>query len=359
MMKPMIWGVLFLIGTFGRVWAQDTSLDELLPADHLLEDIPWLDDEGKVEIKGLFTFENIRSVDSKDLIMVYRQATAVGDMDQPHSQTLAICFYNPTQKKYEKAFLDEGGAIQWMRTITDSASKKEFLVVERSDLNGHQVLKAYAYLNDDIQPVLAAQAAQIFADFPSDAAGAEILCSSRSAPQKVEDAEHVYTWNDKKSIFVDAPSSTASDWTVGATPTVEAVAQAMPTASSEAPSVPATVAAAVSTVPSAKSSAGWWSEPIQPESDLAQLENQMVPDAVRSGQIAPLGKKANAFFAAARSQGITGSALAKMRAGYYAAVASAVAGSKDPKDAGYYLNLALKLDPTNAQAVALKSQIKP
>ena len=151
-MKPMIWGVLFLIGTFGRVWAQDTSLDELLPADHLLEDIPWLDDEGKVEIKGLFTFENIRSVDSKDLIMVYRQATAVGDMDQPHSQTLAICFYNPTQKKYEKAFLDEGGAIQWMRTITDSASKKEFLVVERSDLNGHQVLKAYAYLNDDIQP---------------------------------------------------------------------------------------------------------------------------------------------------------------------------------------------------------------
>jgi hypothetical protein len=84
----------------------------------------------------------------------------------------------------------------------------------------------------------------------------------------------------------------------------------------------------------------------------------MVPDEVQSGKIAILGKKANAFFAAAKSQGITGTALAKMRAGYYAAVASAVEGSKDPKDAGYYLNLALKLDPTNAKAVALKSQIK-
>jgi len=349
-------GVLLLLtGVGGKAWAQDNSIDALLPPDHLLEDIPWLDDDGKVEIKGLFTFENIRSADSKDLVLVYRPATAVGDMDQPHTQTLAICFYNPTQKKYEKAFLDEGGAVQWVRVLTDPVSKKVFLVLERSDLNGHQILKGYAYLNDAIQPVLEAQADQVFAGFPADSKFAEVLASAKSVPQKEGDADHVFVWNDKKSVFVDEASPSADGWTGASIPVPAATPP--PAVASAATAPP--IAAASNPAPSAKPSAGWWAEPLQPETALAQLENQIVPTAVKSGQMAPLGKKANAFFDAVKKQGATGDALAKMRAGYYAAVASSLSGLGRDKDAVYYLNFALKLDPANAQAVALKQTIKP
>ena len=75
--------------------------------------------------------------------------------------------------------------------------------------------------------------------------------------------------------------------------------------------------------------------------------------------MAVLGKKANSFFQKARGQGVGAPVLAKMRAGYYLAVASTLSGMNQDKDAAYYLDLALKLDPTNAQAIDLKTKLKP
>ena len=103
----------------------------------------------------------------------------------------------------------------------------------------------------------------------------------------------------------------------------------------------------------------WWGTPFDAASASAKLDNEIVPQAVKAGQMAVLGKKANSFFQKAREQGVGAPALAKMRAGYYLAVATTLSGMNRDKDAAYYLDLALKLDPANAQALDLKAKLKP
>jgi hypothetical protein len=89
-MKYILAAFCLLALGFGKIWAQDGSVDSLLPPDHILEDVPWLSDDGKLETKGLFSFEDLRAADSKDLILVYRSSDISQDLDKPHSQTLVV-----------------------------------------------------------------------------------------------------------------------------------------------------------------------------------------------------------------------------------------------------------------------------
>jgi hypothetical protein len=368
-MKNFFLALCLLAISFGKVWAQDESVDSLLPPDHILEDVPWLDDDGKVEQKGLFSFEDIRAADSKDLVLIYRPSDSSEDLTKPHSQTLVVCFYNPTQKKYEKAYSEDGGQIQWVKVVDDGVAKKSFLFMDRLNAQGQQVLSGYACLNNAIQPVLEAQTAQLYAHFVGGATGLLVLGSDKSIPSGETDAEHVFKWNEGKSLFVEASSTPAGAWTGSSIAGAAAVMAAQPTSSTSSmtlvagvtpsmavptPIVPAPTASAIS--PGSKD---WWGTPFDAAGASTKLDNEIVPQTVKAGQMAVLGKKANNFFQKAREQGVSGPALAKMRAGYYLAVASTLSGMGRDKDAVYYLDLALKLDPTNPQAADLKSKLKP
>ena len=73
--------------------------------------------------QGLVRFRGCAGLNQSDSILIYRQAVPVGDLDKPHSQTLAVCFYDPTQKKYIKNFSDDGGPILWVKVFTDTEKK--------------------------------------------------------------------------------------------------------------------------------------------------------------------------------------------------------------------------------------------
>ncbi|MGH7739719.1 MAG: hypothetical protein ACREL1_06195 [bacterium] len=358
--------ILFLVALgWGRGWAQGTEMDSLLPPDHILEDVPWLGDDGKLVHKGLFSFVDLRSPNSKDLILIYRASDPTADLSKPHAQTLVVCFYNPTQKKYEKAYTEDGGQVQWVKVVPDDAAKKSFLFLDRLDAAGQQELKGYAFLDDAVQPVLQAQDSRVFVRFAPDAKGVEVLCSDKAVPSTAREAEHVFQWNAGKSLFEEDASSPADGWngtsiaaagsgavTAITTPVVVA---ALPAAVSALPVEPIKVKA----VPARDLSKDWWGKPFDPASASAKLNNEIVPASVKAGQLAALGKRANDFFQACRDVKTDQSAVSKMRADYYTAVASAISDRGGRKAAAYYLGLALKIDPSNSNAADLKTKLQP
>ncbi|HET9869949.1 MAG TPA: hypothetical protein VFR02_05580, partial [bacterium] len=280
--------------------------------------------------------------------------------------------YNPTQKKYEKVYTEEGGQIQWIKVASDAPSKRNFLFLDRLDDSGRQTLSAYACLGNGVQPVLQAQAPQVYAQFDGGAKGLSVLCSDKSMPQDAKDADHVFKWNEAKSLFAETAAAPPAGWTgssVAGTAVTTASASAapaaspVPTASASAPPTavvptPTVLAAAPAPAPPAPSGE-WWGSPLDAPAASAKLDDEMVPAAVKSGQMAALGKNANAFFQKAKGSGLSTSAISQMRAGYYASVASTLSGMGRGKDAAYYLDLALKLDPSNPKALGLKAKLKP
>ncbi|HTC22246.1 MAG TPA: hypothetical protein VK859_15415, partial [bacterium] len=73
-MKKVFLFLGILGGLTGLARAQNQWMDSILPPDHLLENLPWMDDDGKIESKGLFDFEDIRGIGQKDLLLIYRQS---------------------------------------------------------------------------------------------------------------------------------------------------------------------------------------------------------------------------------------------------------------------------------------------
>src|SRR5579859_3892125 len=92
-------------------WGQDQNqwMDTLLPKDHLLENLPLMDEAGKIESKGLFDFEDMRGTGQQDILLLYRQSADVDELDKPNDQTLIIGFYDAQKKGYLQGFQDAGG----------------------------------------------------------------------------------------------------------------------------------------------------------------------------------------------------------------------------------------------------------
>ncbi len=337
-------------------WGQNQVTDSVLPPNHLLENLPWLSDDGKIESKGLFDFEDIRGLGEEDMILVYRQAIPVNELDKPHDQTLVVCFYDPTKKKYIKNFEDDGGPVLWIKVITQSDKKRSFMLLQRDDLKGNQVLKGFAYINGNIKQVLEAMAPAISIDLKAGGHGPEVWCSSKEKPKNESSAEHVFYWDDLKAQFVDRKIVlTANGWSgfsvVVATPIVEA--KANPDAKNTG-----AFSALNPEMKKHKAANGWWDEPLDAKASLGQLKTEIVPNRIKNQQIVQLGQDAKAFFNELQKQGITGKEITAMRSVYYSAVASVLFEEGNSKDAAYYLKISLSYKPDNPDALALKDKIK-
>ncbi|HVZ80983.1 MAG TPA: hypothetical protein VHE12_09355 [bacterium] len=345
-------GLVFLAGTnFSH--AQSQWMDSILPPDHLLENLPWLDDEGKIQSKGLFDFENVRGLKNKegdeikDLILIYRPNAPADELDKPHNQTLNVCFYNPETKKYEKNFQDEGGTIQWIRVLKTPQRAAPYLIFQRDDLKGGQVLKGFSYINGAMKQVLDLAAPQIFTKFE----GLEIWCSSKGYAKDRTDAELILAWEPTKEKFLTTKSGVAG-WT--GTSILVAEAPATPTPGNKGTEVVSKPAAKTSK-PSAD---GWWDDPLDPQAAMLKLKNELIPALIKGNQIAVLGQKAKIFFAALEKQGTPAKDISGMRSSYYASVASVLADMGKKKDAAYYLKIALGFQKDNPDAMAVQAKLK-
>ena len=333
----------------GMVKAQNQWIDSILPPDHLLENLPWMGEDGKVESKGLFDFEDVRGIGQKDLILIYRQSVPVNELDKPHNQTLVVCFYDPKAQKYIKNFEDEGGTIQWVRLLTGPDKKSLVLILQRDDLKGNQMLKGFAYLGGGMKQVLDAMAPQIFTKFAADSQGAEIWCSSKDIPKDKGDSEHVFSWDESKSQYEEGKTVTTAGWT-GSSISVP-VTEAKPAKVNESLAASATKA----THPSKN---GWWDDPLDAQTAAAKLNTELVPQYIKKGQIAILGQKAKALFTELQKKKVFSKDINGIRAGYYAAVASTLFDMGNPKDAKYYLKTAFSFQEDNPDAVAVKAKMK-
>jgi hypothetical protein len=171
------------------------------------------------------------------------------------------------------------------------------------------------------------------------------LVSSANALKAAGDAEHIFTWDNGKGRFAEgkAPKGMAG-WTGDSidvpTPTP------VPVVKGETP-----------IVVSHHSKNGWWDDPFDAMVSFEKLRTQLVPAHIKRNELAPLGQKATAFFKEVQKHGIMGKPFAAMRSGYYAAVASTLFDLKKPKDAAYYLKIALGYQADNAEALALKGKM--
>jgi len=326
-------------------FAQNQWMDSILPPDHLLENLPWMDEDGKIDSKGLFDFEDMRGIGQKDLLLIYRQSAPVNELDKPHNQTFNICFYNPEQKKYEKSFQDEGGTVQWIKLFKIPEKSAPILIFQRDDLKGSQVLKGFVYEGGKMKQVLDATAPQVFARF----VGMEILCSSKAFPKDEGEAEHVLVWDGEKDSFGEPKAATGglAGWSGDsiAQPKVEAA--------------PATVASVPKNPkPSHPSKNGWWDEPLDAAAASSKLDDELVPDLLKKGQIVVLGQKAKVFFGELQKEKTPAKDINSMKASYYAAVASTLLDMGNKKDANYYLKTALSFQADNPDALALKEKLK-
>lgn len=338
----VVWAVTVYVQAQNKQW-----VNSLLPPGHLLETLPWLGDDGKVENNKLFDFVDLRGSGQKDLLMVYRQSVPAADLDKPHNQTLAVGFFDPKTQNYLKVLEDEGGTIQWVRLFKDSALKGPVLVFQRDDLKGHQALVGYVYENAGLKKVLDAQAPKVYAQFVSGLQGNRILASSSDVPKSASDADHVFSWDSGKIRFAEgkAPRGMAG-WTG------ESIDVPTPT--------PAPIVKTASTpvvVASHPSANGWWDEPFDMAKSFEKLKNQLVPMHIKRNELALLGQKATAYFKELQKRGVVGKEFAAMRSGYYTAVASSLLGQNKPKDAAYYLKIALGFQADNVEALALKEKL--
>lgn len=336
---------LFAFLTAVGVSAQMQLVNSILPPDHLLENLPWLGEDGKTESKGLFDFEDFRGLGAKDVILIYRQSAPVSALDKPHNQTLAVYFFDTPSQKYVKGLEDEGGPIHWVKLLSEPDWKSPVLVVLRDDLQGHQVIEGYTCVKDQMKRVLDAQAPQIYVFFPTGSENGCVWVSSQEQPKNASAAEHVFVWDKNNTQLVEASYKGIAGWAG------ESILLPTPTA------VPVQVAK-VSQPVSHPSANGWWDEPFDANKSFGRLKTELVPQLIQKNQIAVLGQKATAFFKEVQKNGVKGKAFAAMRSGYYAAVATTLFNMNKAKDAAFYLKIALSYQSDNADALALKAKIK-
>jgi len=267
-------------------------------------------------------------------------------LDKPHNQTLAVYFFDTLSQKYYKGLEDEGGPVHWVKLLAEPGYKSPVLVVLRDDLKGHQVVRGYTYVKDQMKRVLDAEAPQAFVSFPAGSEAGEVLVSSKEQPKGESNAEHVFVWDKTSLQLAEASYKGIAGWTG------DSILQPTPTP------LPQSQVAQAAKLVTHPSSEGWWDEPFDANKSFDRLKTELVPQLIPKNQIVALGQKANAFFKKAQQAGVKGKDFAAMRSGYYAAVANTLFNLNKTKDAAFYLKIALGYQADNADALALKAKLK-
>jgi hypothetical protein len=225
-----------------------------------------------------------------------------------------------------------------------------FLFVLRDDLQGGQRLKAFMFQGDNLKQVLDAPGKRFHVRFQEGSGPLEVLSSSKEVPAGKKDAERSYRWDAGAGMFSGAdPSkpvvaSAGKEKAPAGMPPAEKAPQEIEIAASAGapPAGPADMEPAASPAPKAA---------------FAALKAE-IPGLIQKGQIAVVGQKAKTLFEGFQAEGVAADQVASMRSSYYATVASALLDGGNAKDAGYYLNLAHKLEPGNPDVTAVKERMK-
>ena len=124
---------------------------------------------------------------------------------------------------------------------------------------------------------------------------------------------------------------------------------------------PATAAvattAAVAPAAGATTAAVWWPTPFVASTAYAKLKTEIVPARVKANQLNELGKDAKPFFAKLLETGVKGQEFTNYKVGYYTAIGANLLKQNDKVRAEYYVDNALKVSPSDKDALAVKAQI--
>lgn len=372
--------VLFLWTAWGVAPARADWMDALLPANHILEKLPLVDESGKSLSPGLFTFEDLNQDGRKDVLVAHREAVSADKLDQPHPQSLAVCFFDPSKKTYVEVLKDEGGPLKWVKILADPQGTRRFLVLEREDWQAETSLRVYTLgAPGKMDRVLETQSPWSYANVVVREGRVEALYSSKGKPAVSGQAESVFAWKESARQFVDPSGVPFSRVALLKEPTpAPVVAAAPPTKTpmppaAEAKPKPAVkskasvatslpVASAEIQAPSANSvpsavAGAWWGPTFSAPDAYAKLTGDLIPRRVKSGQLTPLGQEAKAFFEQLHAAGIKGTEFSDYRAGYLTGVATELYGVGDKTRGAYYLDLVLKYRPDFPKALELKTKV--
>ena len=386
--------------------AQNDWLDTLLPANHLLEKLPAVTVDGQDEAGGLFDFIDLNGDGKKDLLLAYRAQVSAENLDKPHDQTLAICFYDPKGGHYAKLFEEDGPAMKSIKVLTQSQGQRKILFVERTGDKGSVTTHGYAVLSGKILKLFELTTPPVFVNEVGNNGKVDIWISSKKVPATKAEAEKIFVWNDGQQAFVSKTGEVLGDKVLEPTFTPTAIATATPTPTliptktvtpvpkkpTPVPPKPTPTAAQVAVAPKATAEtgapvvatteasvekpvekpvavaptggktlkvSGWWGPEFELNSAFAKLKTEIVPTRVKENDIVKLGQQATAFFNQAQKMGVHGPDYSDLRAGYYTAVARAFKDSGKMAEAKNYLNMVLKGHPRFKEALDLKAEMKP
>ncbi len=387
----------------GTARAQNEWLDTILPANHLLEKLPVITVDGQEEPGGLFDFLDLNGDGKKDLMLAYRAPAAASELEKPHDQILAVCFYDPKGNHYVKLFEDVGGTLSAIRVLSQGTGQRKLFFVVRGAGSGVSVTRGFAVTQGKVVKLFELRTPPVYFNVVSVGNKVEAWVSSKKVPASKTEAEKAFAWNESKGAFlakdgemlgdrVMEPTSTptatlTATFTKTLTPTKTRVPPKKKATDTPVPEEPTstptvvtvaqqtepvvqppkkTVAKPVAKKPSqpgpgTASSAGaskalkWWDEPMVPSAAYAKLRDVLVPTRVKGGQMPLLGQQAKSFFAEMTRLGVNKQEFSDYRAGYYTAVAKTLHELDQDDQALYYLDLVLKNRPDYQEALDFKA----
>lgn len=309
--------------------AQQEWIDAILPPNHLLVKLPLAGGGGEGD---LFTFADLSGDGNPDLVLAYRPAAALEDLKGPHRVTLAYCPFDRAKSRYTKAFDAEGPPVTAAWLIEASSGRPGLIVVKRGSGESAET-KGYLVRGASVETVL---------DLRGTAASGT-LRDEVWPPRWDAGGGTLFAFDPVKGAFIDAVGRSLARFEPLAAPAASSAGAAAkpesvkPVSRGQAPGVP-------------EGEAG---------DAYRRLLSEKVPEAVAAGgDLSALGREAAAIFESLRAAGLRSGEYSDLRAGYYTAVAAALAGAGRQKEADEYLELVLKHRPDFQPAVELKKKWK-
>jgi len=106
---------------------------------------------------------------------------------------------------------------------------------------------------------------------------------------------------------------------------------------------------------SSTEAAPWWGEPFYAPVAFAKLRYQLIPERVRTGDLALLNREAVAFLNKVDHKNMVGTSYAQYGSAYFTALAQELDRTGDRPKARLYLDKAIQFLPTNQEALNLRS----